>query len=89
MEKNVLKFKDDIAALVAKKKETGYAGVWMHPIYCAYYILKHRVEDKEGFISDDIKKSYKALSGTYLQNLFRERVNIICSKYATETVCTD
>ena len=46
MEQNVLKFKNDIKALVAKKKETGYAGTWMHPMYCAYYILKHKVENK-------------------------------------------
>ena len=84
MEQNVLKFKNDIKALVAKKKETGYAGTWMHPIYCAYYILKHHVENKEEFINEDIKKSYKALRDSYLQNLFRQKVNNICEKYAAE-----
>jgi len=86
MEQNVLKFKNDIKALVAKKKETGYAGTWMHPIYCAYYILKHRVENKEEFINEDIKKSYKALRDSYLQNLFRQKVDNICEKYAAEEI---
>lgn len=89
METNVLKFKDDIKALVKKTKETGDAGEWMHPMYCAYYMLKHKVENKEEFIEEDIKKSYKSLKEPYIQHLFKEKVNTIYSKYAKETVCTD
>ena len=89
MKENVLKFKNDIKALVAKQKEIGYVEEWMHPLYCAYYILKHQVENKEEFIDEDIKRSYKALGSPYMQDLFRKRVNIIYEEYATETVCTD
>lgn len=88
MRQNVLKFKNDIKALVAEQKEKGYAQKWMHPIYCAYYMLKHKVEDTEAFIEDDIKRSYKALADDYNQRLFRQKVNNIYKEYA-ETVCPD
>ena len=86
MKQNVLKFKNDIKALVAKQKETGYSDAWMHPIYCAYYMLKHGVEDKEAFIEEDIKKSHKALAEDYHKNLFRNKVNNVYGEYA-EVVC--
>lgn len=87
MKPNVLKFKNDIKAHVAKKKETGYAGTWMHPMYCAYYILKHNVEDIDNFIAEDIKNSYKALQGN-MKYFFEKRVRKILEEYA-ETVCVD
>jgi len=88
MKENVLKFKNDIKALVAKQKETGDAGKWMHPIYCAYFMLKHNVENKEEFIENEIKKSYKALCWDGIKDMFRNKVNSIYKEYA-EVVCTD
>jgi hypothetical protein len=91
MRQNVLKFKNDIKALVAKQKETGYAGKWMHPIYCAYYMLKHKVENRDEYVKEEIDRSYKALADTYAQGLFKQKVDNIYNEYATEdeTVCTD
>lgn len=89
METNVLKFKNDIKALVAKQKENGYSEKWMHPIYCAYYILKHNLPEKDEFINEDIKRSYKALKDEYVQNLFRQKVYNICKEYEAgeEAIC--
>jgi hypothetical protein len=88
MKENVLKFKNDIKALVAKQKEIGYVEEWMHPLYCAYYILKHNVEDKDAYIEEDIKNSHKALAEDYIKSLFRNKVNNVYKKYS-ETVCPD
>jgi len=74
MKPNVLKFKSDIKDLVAEQKKTGYCGVWMHPMYCAYYILKHNVQEMDNFIQDDIKKSYKALPDEYSKKAFQKKV---------------
>ena len=46
MKTNVLKFQKDIKIQVAKQKETGDCDWWMHPVYCAYYILKHGMDQK-------------------------------------------
>ena len=82
MKENVFKFKNDIKALVAKQKETGYSEAWMHPIYCAYYILKHNVSDIDAYIEDDIKRSYKALAEDYHKSLFRNKVNNVYREYS-------
>ena len=89
MEANLLKFKNDIKQLVAKHKEQGYSATWMHPMYCAYYILKHKNVNKEDFINLDIERSYKALHDNYMKRLFAKKVNDIYNEYATETACTD
>ena len=89
MKENVLKFKNDIKDIVAKHRETGYCGVWMHPRYCAYYILKHPNVNKDAFINLDIERSYKALPDDYHKRLFARTVNDIYEKYATEITCTD
>ena len=88
MKPNVLKFKNDIKAQVAKYRETGSCDWWMHPAYCAYYILRHNVENSSEFIEEDIKKSYKALPDCYKQSLFKKIVNNFLEDYA-ETLCTD
>ncbi len=88
MKENVLKFKNDIKALVAKQKETGYAGKWMHPIYCAYFIMKHNIEDKDGFIEDEVSRSYKKLCWDGIKDMFRQKVKDIIDEYA-EVVCVD
>jgi len=87
MRPNVLKFKNDIKAEVAYCKEHGDHREWMHPMYCAYYILKHNLEDAKAYIKEDIKVSYKALSGDR-SYYFEEKVKKLLEKYA-ETVCTD
>jgi hypothetical protein len=87
MKENVLNFKNDIKAEVAFCKEHGYHRVWMHPIYCAYYILKHNVEDKEQFIENDIKNSHKSVTGDR-EYYFKQSVKKSLEKYA-EVVCTN
>lgn len=89
MRTNALKFKQDIKELVALKDKNPY---WMHPMYCAYYIVKHQILDSEkrkSIIEDDIKKSYKALNCDYYRCYFRRKVDEYLSKYPEETVCTD
>ena len=88
MRQNVLKFQNDIKAQVAEHKEKGDCSWWMHPAYCAYYILKHKVENPEEFIDKDIKKSYKALNSDWYKDLFRRKVNKYLEDYA-ETICTN
>ena len=88
MKQNVLNFKNDIKAQVAKQKETGDCDYWMHPVYCAYYILKHNLENSDEYIQQDIKRSYKALNSDWSKNLFTKRVNEWLGKYA-EVVCVD
>ena len=87
MKQNVLNFQSDIKTQVAKQKETGSCDWWMHPVYCAYYILKHNVDPQE-YIDLDIKKSYKALNTDYDRKFFTKRVNEWLEKYA-EVVCAD
>lgn len=89
MRPNVVKFQSDIKVLVAKQKETGSCGVWMHPMYCAYYLLKHNVQEIDKFIEDDIKKSYKALPDEYSKKAFRKKVEDYYIQYGEETVCTN
>ena len=89
MKPNVLKFKSDIKDLVAEQKKTGYCGVWMHPMYCAYYILKHNVQEMDNFIQDDIKKSYKALPDEYSKKAFQKKVEDYYIQYGEQVVCSD
>lgn len=89
MKENVLKFKNDIKELVAKHKEQGYPETWMHPMYCAYYILKHPNVSKDDFIQLDIERSYKALPDEYSKRRFAKVANDIYERYATEVTCTD
>jgi len=89
MRTNALKFKQDIKEWVALKEKNPH---WMHPIYCAYYIVKHQILDHEkwqSIIEDDIKRSYKALNSDYYKRLFRKVVDDFLNKYQEETVCTD
>ena len=54
MRTNALKFKQDIKEWVALKDKNSH---WMHPIYCAYYIVKHQILDsakRQAIIEDDI-----------------------------------
>ena len=88
MKQNVLKFQSDIKIQVAQQKEKDYCDWWMHPAYCAYYILKHSITDVEKCIDEDIKRSYKALPDDWYKRCFRKEVNKYLEKYA-ETVCTD
>ncbi len=91
MRQNVLEFKSDIKEWVAAYKE-GKDNHWMHPIYCAYYIVKHQILDPEkrkAFIEADIKHSYKALRNDWERNSFRKVVNDYIGRYPEETVCTD
>ena len=88
MRQNILKFQNDIKAQVAKQKETDCCDWWMHPAYCAYYILKHNVEDPEKYIEEDIKRSYKALADYYSKESFKRNVAKKLEEYA-ETICTD
>ena len=74
MRQNVLKFQSDIKELVKEQKETGSCGVWMHPMYCAYYIIKHNIQEMDKIIEDDIKRSYKALPDEYSKKAFRKKV---------------
>ena len=87
MKPNVLKFKNDIKAEVAYCKERGDHREWMHPMYCAYYILKHNLEDADKYIEEDIKVSYKALQGD-TKYYFKRKVEKLLEDYA-EAVCTD
>jgi len=82
MRPNVLKFQSDIKIQVAKQKETGDCDWWMHPTYCAYYILKHNLEDIDDYIEDDIKRSYKALPDEYSKTVFRKKVKDYYNFYA-------
>ena len=88
MKPNVLKFKNDIKIQVAQQKEKDYCDWWMHPAYCAYYILKHNVEDVEKFINEDIERSYKSLPDYCSKEYFKKRVNKFLGDYA-EVVCAD
>ena len=89
MKPNVLKFKSDIKDLVAEQKKTGDCGVWMHPMYCAYYLLKHNVQEIDKFIQDDIKKSYKALPDEYSKKAFQKKVEDYYIHYGEQVVCSD
>jgi hypothetical protein len=89
MRPNVFKFQNDIKILVAKQKETGNCGVWMHPMYCAYYLIKHNVQEIDKFIEDDIKKSYKALPDEFHKKFFRAKVEDYYIQYGEETVRAD
>ena len=89
MKPNVLKFKSDIKDLVAEQKKTGDCGVWMHPMYCAYYLLKHNVQEIDKFIQDDIKKSYKALPDEYSKKAFQKKVEDYYIHYGEQAVCSD
>ena len=88
MKQNVLNFKNDIKIQVAKQKETGDCDWWMHPVYCAYYILRHNIEDIDKCIKEDIERSYKALPDYWRKESFKNSVKKYLDKYA-EIVCTD
>ena len=87
MKQNVLNFQSDIKTQVAKQKETGSCDWWMHPVYCAYYILKHNIDPQE-YINLDIEKSHKALPDDYHKRLFKKEVESYLEIYA-EIICTD
>jgi hypothetical protein len=90
MKPNVLKFQSDIKIQVAQQKEKDYCDWWMHPAYCAYYILKHGIENVEECINEDIKRSYKALQDDYNRELFRRKVKKYLEQYGEEKpVCVD
>ena len=89
MKPNVLKFKSNIKDLVAEQKKTGDCGVWMHPMYCAYYLLKHNVQETDKYIQDDIKKSYKALPDEYSKKAFQKKVEDYYIQYGEQVVCSD
>ena len=89
MRPNVLKFKEEIKTQVAKQKEQGYCDYWMHPMYCAYYLIKHNIENPDAYIQEDIKKSYKALHDEYSKKSFQKKVEEWYIKYESETVCSD
>ena len=91
MRQNALEFKNDIKNWVAAYKE-GKDDHWMHPIYCAYYLVKHQILDpdkRKEFIENDIKRSYKALNNEWLKSAFIRIVNEYLGKYPETTVCTD
>lgn len=91
MRQNVLQFKSDIKEWVAAYKE-GKDNHWMHPIYCAYYIIKHQISDpsrREEIIQNDIDHSYKALRNDWDKRYFRKVIDEYLGKYPEETVCTD
>ena len=88
MRQNVLKFQNDIKAQVALHKETGDSNWWMHPAYCAYYIIKHKVVNPEESIEEDIKKSYKALDSDWKKQIFKKQVSKYLEDYA-EIICTN
>ena len=91
MRQNVLQFKSDIKEWVAAYKE-GKDNHWMHPIYCAYYIIKHQILDpdkRKEFIQKDIDHSYKALQSDYAKRYFRRVVDEYLAKYPEEVICTD
>lgn len=88
MRQNVLEFKSDIKEWVAAYKE-GKDNHWMHPIYCAYYIIKHQILDpnkQKEFIEEDIKRSYKALNNDWTKYAFRKVVNEYLGLYPEEIV---
>ena len=87
MKQNVLTFQSDIKAQVAKQKENGSCDWWMHPVYCAYYILRHNVNPEE-YMDLDIKRSYKALPDYWKKEYFKKVVREYLDKYA-ETVCAN
>lgn len=93
MKQNVLKFKNDIKEQVDFQKglikDRKVTPKWMHPLYCAYYILKHNVEDVDNYIEEDIKRSYKALPCECLKGSFRRIVKNQLERYAEEIICTD
>ena len=90
MKPNVLKFQSDIKIQVAQQKEKDYCDWWMHPAYCAYYILKHSIENVEECINEDIKRSYKTLQDNYSRELFRRKVKKYLEQYGEEkSVCAD
>ena len=89
MRPNVFKFQSDIKILVAKQKETGDCGVWMHPMYCAYYLIKHNVQEIDKYIEADINQSYKALPDEYSKKAFRKKVEDYYIQYGEETVRID
>ena len=84
MKPNVLKFQSDIKVQVAQQKETDYCDWWMHPAYCAYYILKHGIADFKEYIEEDIKRSYKALPDEYSRSSFRRKVEKYLEQYGEE-----
>lgn len=88
MKTNVLNFKNDIKIQVEKQKKDDYCDWWMHPAYCAYYILKHNIQDIENYIQEDIKRSYKALPDYWSKESFKNKVKKYLEDYA-EAVCTD
>lgn len=88
MKPNVLKFQSDIKSQVAQKKEKDDCEWWMHPAYCAYYILKHNIENAEEYINKDIEQSYKALPDYWRKEAFKKSVNKYLEQYGTP-VCTD
>ena len=92
MKPNVLKFKNDIKTLVDYRKglikDSNVTPKWMHPLYCAYYILKHNVKDVDNYIEEDIKRSYKALPCECLKGSFRRIVKKQLENYA-EIICAD
>ena len=88
MRQNVLKFKNDIKDWVDAYKE-GKDNHWMHPIYCAYYLIKHQILDpnkQKEFIEEDIKRSYKALNNDWTKRVFRKVVNEYLGLYPEEIV---
>lgn len=88
MKPNVLKFQNDIKIQVAQQKEKDYCDWWMHPAYCAYYILKHNIQNIDEYIQEDIKRSYKALPDYWSKESFKKSVQKYLKDYA-ETICTD
>lgn len=91
MRQNVLEFKNDIKLLVEEIK-TGKNWAWMHPIYRAYYIIKHQIVDKDlqkANIEDDIERSYKALRTNWDKDQFRKIVNEYLELYPETTVRID
>ena len=90
MKPNVLKFQSDIKIQVAQQKEKDYCDWWMHPAYCAYYILKHGIENVDECIEEDIKRSYKALQDDFTRAAFKKRVNKYLEQYGEEkSICTN
>ena len=92
MKTNVLKFKNNIKKQVDLQKGlislNELKPIWMHPAYCAYYILKHNVENVDKYIDEDIKRSYKALPDYCSKESFKKIVKKHLENYA-EVVCAD
>ena len=89
MKPNVLKFKNDIKIQVAQQKEKDYCDWWMHPAYCAYYILKHGITDFDKCIEEDVKRSYKALPDEFHRDNFKDVVLKYLAQYEEQPVYTD